>query len=126
MKIGIKNIELQRVIKFLENLKFKGIGSIHRTKIANFLSSKLEGIAEGEKTIRKDFEDDKEKLIMELTTYFEDVVTVSGDEFVKPLTTIKNKIKELTSEDSEVEFDGEEAFTLNLLYEAFQLDQEEK
>lgn len=126
MKIEVKNIELQRVIIFLENLKFKGIGSIHRTKIANHLSKKLDDVAKGEKTIREDFKGDKDALIAELTTYFEDVVTVSGDEFVKPLTTIKNKIKELTSEDSDVEFDGEQAFTLNLLYEAFQLDKEEK
>lgn len=126
MNLTVKNIEIQRIVAFLENIKFKGIGSIHRTKLTNHLGKKLNEISEGEKIIREDFKDDKEKLVKELTTYFEDTVTVGGDEFHKPLTTIKNKIKELTSEDSDVEFEGNEAYVLHLLYEAFDLEKEEK
>lgn len=121
----IKNIDLQRVIKFLEDLSFKGIGSIHRTKITNKLSEKLQEVAKGEEVIREDYKDDKDTLIKELESYFNETNTLEGDDIYKPLETIKKKVEDLVSEDSEKEFSGEEAYVLELLYDKLNIEENE-
>lgn len=124
MKLKIKNIELERVIVFLENLEFKGPKSINRSKVTNFLGRQLEEVATGEKTIREDYKGDREQLEKELKTYYRETVTVEGDNFQKGLAVIKSKIKELTSEECEQEFSGNDAYALSVLYEAFDLGSE--
>lgn len=120
----IKHIDLQKVIIFLQDLKMKGIKSIHRTKITNYLSEKLDEVAKGEETIREDYKDNKEVRIKELDSYFNETTVVSGDEFYKSLSVLKDKIREMISDDSEEEFSGEEAYILNILYEQLDLEKE--
>jgi hypothetical protein len=126
MKLEIRNIDVAKVISFLENENFKGIKSVMRSKITNYLTKQLQEIADGEKTIREDFKDDPNKLDVELKAYFNEKVVVSGDNFVKPLNVIKEKVKELTSEECEREFSGNDAYALSVLYEAFELGGEDE
>lgn len=125
MKIEIKNIDIAKVINFLENENFKGLKSVMRSKVTNFLSEQLQEVVKGEKTIRNDFKDNPEKLEAELKAYFNETIVVGGDNFVKPLNVIKEKVKELTSEECEREFSGNDAYALSVLYEAFELGGEE-
>ena len=121
MKLEIKNIDLGKVISFLENTNFKGLQSVNRSKVTNYLTEQLREVVEGEKTIREDFKDEKDRLEKELRKYFEQTVTVEGANYQAGLVAIKNKIKELTSEGCEQEFSGDDAYALSVLYEAFNL-----
>lgn len=124
MKIKIRNIDLSKVISFLENENFKGLKSVMRSKLTNYLSKELDTVIAGEKTIRDDFKEDQQKLEKELKAYFDDTVTVEGGNMLKPLNVVKTKIIELTSEECEQEFNGNDAYALSVLYEAFGLDSE--
>ena len=126
MKLEIKNIDLGKVISFLENTSFKGLQSVNRSKVTNYLTEQLREVAEGEKTIREDYKNDHEQLEKELQNYFDQTVTVEGANYLAGLKAIKNKIKELTSEDSEQEFSGDDAYALSVLYEALELGGEEE
>ena len=106
---------------FLEETNFVGLKSVNRSKVTNYLSEQLREVVEGEKTIREDFKDDKDQLEKELKAYFDETVVVEGGNFLKPLKVIEAKIKELTAEDSEQEFSGNDAYALSVLYEAFNL-----
>ena len=121
MKLEIKNIDLGKVITFLEKTNFKGLQSVNRSKVTNYLTEQLREVVEGETTIREDYKDDHEKLEKELRAYFGQKVTVEGTNFLPGLTAIKNKIKELTSEECEQEFSNNDAHALFVLYEAFGL-----
>ena len=121
MKLEIKNIDLGKVITFLENTNFKGLQSVNRSKVTNYLTEQLRDVVEGEKTIREDFKDNQEQLEKELRKYFDQTVTVEGANYLAGLKAIKNKIKELTSEECEQEFSGDDAYALSVLYEAFNL-----
>lgn len=126
MKLEIKNIDLGKVISFLENTNFKGLQSVNRSKVTNYLKKQLREVVEGEKIIREDFRNDREKLEKELRAYFEQKVVVEGPNYQAGLTAIKNKIEELTSEESEHEFSNEDADALFILYEAFGLGGDEE
>jgi len=126
MKLEIKNIDLGKVISFLEKTNFKGLQSVNRSKVTNYLTEQLREVVEGEKTIREDYKNDHEQLEKELQNYFDQTVTVEGANYLAGLKAIKNKIKELTSEDSEQEFSGDDAYALSVLYEAFELGGEEE
>lgn len=121
MKLEIKNIDLGKVISFLERTSFKGLQSVNRSKVTNYLTEQLREVVEGEKTIRQDYKNDQEQLEKELRKYFEQTVTVEGANYQAGLVAIKNKIKELTSEECEQEFSGDDAYALSVLYEAFEL-----
>jgi len=121
LKLEIKNIDIGKVITFLEKTNFKGLQSVNRSKVTSYLTQQLQEVVDGEKTIREDFKDDREKLEQELRAYFEQKVTVEGTNFLPGLTAIKNKIKELTNEESEHEFNQDDAYALFVLYEAFNL-----
>ena len=121
MKLEIRNIDLAKVISFLEQTNFKGLQSVNRSKVTNYLTEQLREVVEGEKTIREDYKNDKEQLEKELRKYFDQTVTVEGANYQAGLVAIKNKIKELTSEECEQEFSGDDAYALSVLYEAFNL-----
>lgn len=123
MKIKIRNIDVGKVIRFLEKEDFKALKSIMRSKVTNYLGKQLDDIVKGEETIREDLKDDKKKLDKELKAYFDETVTVEGGNFIKPLNVIKAHIKELTSEECERSFKDESAYALSVLYEAFKLDE---
>src|SRR5699024_1935486 len=120
MKIEIKNIDLQKVILFLEEENFKGLKSVMRSKFTNYLTVQLQEVVNGEKTIREDFKDDENKLREELKAYFDQTVVVEGGNMTKPLNIVKNKIKELTNEECERDFSGQDAYALSVLYDAFE------
>ena len=121
MRLEIRNIDLGKVISFLENINFRGLQSVNRSKVTNYLTEQLREVIEGEKMIREDYKNDHEKLEKELRKYFNQTVTVEGTNYLAGLTAIKNKIKELTSEECEQEFSGDDAYALSVLYEAFEL-----
>lgn len=121
----IKNIDLGKVISFLEETNFKGLQSVNRSKVTNYLTEQLQEVVKGEQTIREDFKDDKEKRIEELEKYFDQTVTVEGVNYKAGLTAIKNKIKELTSEECEQEFNGNDAYALSVLYDALNVGGDE-
>ncbi len=125
MKIEIKNIDLQKVIIFLEEENFKGLKSVMRSKVTNYLTEQLQDVVKGEKTIREDFKDDEDKLREELKTYFDQTVVVEGGNMLKPLNVVKKKIEELTNEECEQEFSGNDAYALSVLYDAFELGGDE-
>lgn len=125
MKLEIKNIDLGKVISFLTKTNFKGLQSVNRSKVTAYLAEQLREVVEGEQTIRDDYKDDVEALNAELQDYFNQTVTVEGANFRAGLTAIKNKIKELTDEESEHEFSNEDAYALFVLYEAFGLGGDE-
>ncbi|MEI3596916.1 MULTISPECIES: hypothetical protein [unclassified Oceanobacillus] len=125
MKIEIRNIDLSKVISFLERENFKGLKSVMRSKLTNYLGKELDTVIEGEKTIREDFKDDPKKLEKELKAYFEDSVVVEGGNMLKPLNVVKSKIEELVSEECEQEFSGNDAYALSVLYDAFNLEKGE-
>ena len=126
MKIKIRNIDLEKVIIFLENENFKGLKSVNRSKLTNYLSEQLETVVAGERTIREDGKDKpKQWLEQELKAYFDETVTVEGSNMLKPLNVVKAKIKELTSEECEQEFSGDDAYALSVLYDAFNLEKGE-
>lgn len=126
MKIKIKNIDVSKVIGFLEKEDFKGLKSIMRSKVTNYLSEQLQEVIEGEKTIREDGKDKpKTWLNKELKAYLDETVTVEGGNFLKPLNVIKAHVKELTNEECEREFSDESAYALFILYEAFNLEGED-
>jgi|SRR5690625_430381 len=126
MKLEIKNIDIEKVILFLNKTNFKGLQSVNRTKVTNYLMKQLQEVVEGEKTIREDGKNKpQEWLNQELKNYFEQTVTVEGSNFRAGLTAIKNKIKELTNEESEHEFNQDDAHALFVLYEAFGLGGDE-
>src|SRR5690625_252601 len=126
MKLEIKNIDLGKVISFMTKTNFKGLQSVNRTKVTNYLMDQLQEVIEGEKTILEDGKDKpKEWLSQELKQYHEQTVTVEGSNFRAGLTAIKNKIKELTNEESEREFNQDDAHALFVLYEAFDLGGDE-
>ncbi|MEK3909630.1 hypothetical protein [Oceanobacillus sp. FSL W7-1309] len=126
MNLEIRNIDIQRVVVFLEQMEFKGLKSVNRSKVTNYLGEKLNDVAEGEKTIREDFKDDKDKLEKELKAYFDETVVVEGSNMLRPLNVVKSKIKELASEECEQEFSGNDAYALSVLYDAFELGGEEQ
>lgn len=125
MKIEIKNVDISRVVSFLEKEDFRGLKSIMRSKVTNYLSEQLQEVIEGEKTIREDLKDDKERLRDELKAYLDETVTVEGGNFLRPLNVVKAHIKELTKDECEREFSDESAYALFILYEAFNLEGED-
>lgn len=118
MKLKLKNIDIARVVSFLERENFKGLKSVNRSKVTNFLGEKINEIVEGEKTIREDYKDDKDKREKELRDYFHQTVTVEGANYLAGLKIIESRVKEVTAEDSEKEFSGDDAYALSVLYEA--------
>ena len=126
MKLSIRNIDLSKVISFLEKENFKGSKSVNRSKLTNFLREELEVVVDGERTIRKDGEDKPVQwLEQELKAYFDETITVEGSNMLKPLNIVKAKIKELSSEECEQEFSGDDAYALSVLYDAFKLEGED-
>ena len=123
MRLEIKPMELANTIEFLKEMNIKGLAGIHRSKVANHLTKKLEELIANEKTIQEDFADDKARLVKEMKQFLDEDIVISGDEFVKSLLSVKEQIKKIVL-DEEIEFSGEKADTLLFLYEAFDLDLE--
>lgn len=121
MKLAIKVKHVVNVINFLDGLGVRGLKSIHRTNLSMKLQEKLKVISKNEKQMRDELKDDKELLREELSKFIEEEVVVDGGDSQTMLQTVKSIIKEVTAEDSSVEFKNEDAYAVAVLYEAFDL-----
>ncbi len=121
MKIEIENGQIVRVINFLDSIPLKGLKSIHRTSLSKKLTEKVKVIGENEKQLRDELKDDEEKLKIELEKYFKEKTVIDGGDSQTMLQSVKSVIKEVTAEDSELEFKDNDAYAVACLYEAFNL-----
>lgn len=123
MKIEIENINIAKVINFLDSLPLKGLKSIHRTNLSRQLNDKLQVVAENEKQLMEELKEDKEKLKEELEKFYKEKVVIDGGDSQAMLQSVKTVIKDITAEDSEREFSNDDAYAVAALYEAFGLGQ---
>ncbi|PWU68322.1 DUF1617 family protein [Gracilibacillus dipsosauri] len=134
MKLAIENIKLSGVISVLDQLELKGLQSVHRTRLAKQLIEKLKQAAEEEKKLKesyaiKDEEDqpiiedgkykfedgDEEKLKRDLEHFHKETVVIESGDFPTYLKSVKKAL-----EDSQVEWQGQQAYDYAYLYEAFE------
>lgn len=126
MKLELELLDVAKVVNFLDEVPMKGLKGINRTKVTRHLANVLQEESDNEKALRKEFKDSKERLEKELDEFYEQKVIVDESKFLIPLKAIKTKIKEITADDSEFEFKGNNSLAATILYEAFELDQNEK
>ena len=126
MKIEIENIDIAKVINFLDGLSLKGLKSIHRTNLSRELQEKLKVVAENEKQLIEELEDDEKKLKAELDKFHKEKVVIDGGDSQTMLQSVKSVIKSLVAEDSEHEFSGNDAYALACLYDEFELNKGEE
>ncbi len=124
MKLELELLDIPKVVNFLDSLSMKGMKGINRTKLTRHLAGVLQEEADNEKELRKEFQDDKERLQDELNEFYEQKVIVDESKFLVPIKTVRAKIKEITSDDSNFEFKGNDSIAATILYEAFNLDNE--
>lgn len=124
MKLELELLEVPKVVNFLDGLSMKGMKGINRTKLTRHLAGVLQEEADNEKELRKEFKDDKNRLQDELNEFYEQKVIVDESKFLVPIKTVRAKIKEITSDDSNFEFKGNDSIAATILYEAFNLDNE--
>lgn len=122
MKLEIELAEVPRIVNFLDQLTFKGLQGINRTKLTRHLATVIQEESENEKDLRKELKDEPETLKKELKAFYSQKVIVDESKFLIPLQTVKKKIKEITSEESTFEFSGDDSVAATILYEAFNLD----
>jgi|SRR5699024_2213262 len=122
MKLEIELKEVSNVVNFLDGLTLAGLKGINRTKLTRHLVTILQEEAENEKALQKESKDKpKQWLEKELKDFYSQKIVVEGGKFLKPLEVIKAKIKEITSEESTYEFQGNDSAAAFVLYEAFNL-----
>jgi tRNA isopentenyl-2-thiomethyl-A-37 hydroxylase MiaE len=124
MKLEIENIQIARVINFLDRLSLKGLKSIHRTNLSRKLQEKLKVVADNEKQIIEELKDDKEKMKEELQKFYKEKVVIDGGDSQAMLQSVKEVIKEIIKNE-EQEFSNDDAYAIACLYEAFNLGNEE-
>jgi len=124
MKLEIENMQIARVINFLDGLSLKGLKSIHRTNLSRKLQEKLRVIADNERQIMEELKDDKEKMKEELQKFYKERVIIDGGDSQIMLQSIKETIKEIV-ENEEQEFSNDDAYAVACLYEAFNLGNKE-
>lgn len=126
MKLELELLDVPKVVNFLDGLSMKGLKGINRTKLTMHLANVLQEESENEKALREEFKDDKERLQDEMEEFYKQKIIVDESKFLIPLKTVKAKIKEITSDDSDFEFSGNDSIAATILYEAFDLDDETK
>lgn len=137
MKISIENIKLSGVIGVLDKLNLKGMKSIHRTRLSKAISENLQRIAEEEKQLKKEhcnLDDDGEPIIIEgkydikdmnafrtaMDEFFDEKVIIDGGDSQTYLKSVKKSLEE-----SEIDWQGKEAYSYADLYEAFEGEESE-
>jgi len=143
MKLSIENIKLNGALNVLDKLSLKGLKSIHRTRLLEKLKEELQRVAKEENALRKEYshlddegeplvkEDSKGRKVLDLKDeagfkdaiaefYKEKIIIDSGDSQVT-LKSVKRSLEE-----SEEEWQGEEAYDFADLYEAFEGNTEDE
>lgn len=124
MKIEIENINIAKVINFLDELSLKGLNSIHRTNFSRKLSEKLKVVVENEKQLIEEANGSPKKQKEWLEKFYKEKIVIDGGDSQTMLQSVKSVIKEITAEDSEHEFNGDNAYAVACLYEEFGLGEE--
>lgn len=132
MELRVKNVKISPVIQLLDKLPLKGLKSIHRTRLSQQLGEKLERVIEEEREIKKELchldEDgnpkvnddgtldvkDREEFNKVMREFLDEEVVIDGGDSQIAMKSVKQSLEE-----SEVEFEGEEAYTFAYLYDAF-------
>src|SRR5690625_3949313 len=138
MKLEIENMKLAGVIGVLDKLELKGLQSVHRTRLAKQLIEQLKEMAEEEKKLKESyakkdedgnpiikdgkyqFEDgEQEKLETDLKDFYEEKTVIESGDNPSYLKSVKTSLEE-----SEIEWQGKEAYDYAYLYESFKGDVE--
>ena len=138
MKLEIENMKLAGVIGVLDKLELKGLQSVHRTRLAKQLIEQLKEMAEEEKRLKESyakkdedgnpiikdgkyqFEDgEQEKLETDLKDFYEEKTVIESGDNPSYLKSVKTSLEE-----SEIEWQGKEAYDYAYLYESFKGDVE--
>lgn len=132
MKLEIENIKINKVIDILDKLVLTGLKSIHRTRLSQKLTEKLQRVVEEEKEIRKEqchldekgnpkLKEDNSLDVKDITEFnkvmsefYTEKVIVSSDEDQVMLKSVKESL-----ENSDTELNGEEAYSFEHLYSGF-------
>lgn len=139
MKFEIENIKLSGAIRVLEKLELKGLQSIHRTRLATQLIEKLNQVAKEEKKLKESYalkndngdpiindgkyqfnKEELDKLDADLKTFYEEKTVIESGDNPSYLKSVKKSLEE-----SEIEWQGKEAYDYAYLYESFIGDDEE-
>lgn len=123
MDLKIKNLELIRVINLLDGLDLAGLKGIYRTKLSVKLQQSLNDVIKTEQQLRKELKDDVPKLNKDLISLQEDYTIIDGGDSLTMLESVKSTINDILKEEK-VSFDGEDAYAIATLYEAFNIDAE--
>jgi hypothetical protein len=132
MKLQIENIKLNGAIQILDKLSLKGLKSIHRTRLSKQLTEKLQRVAEEEKQLKKEhcnLDDDGEPIVIDgkldikdmdefqevMQEFYSEKVIIDSSDSLVMLKSVKKSLEE-----SEIEWEGEEAYTFESLYSAFE------
>lgn len=138
MKLEIENMKLAGVIGVLDKLELKGLQSVYRTRLAKQLIEKLQQMAEEEKKLKESYakkdeegnpiikegkyqfdDGELEKLEADLKDFYEEKTVIEGGDNPTYLVSVKKALEE-----SEIEWQGKEAYDYAYLYEAFKGDEE--
>lgn len=131
MKLEIENIKIADSINILNKLKLKGLKSIHRTRLANALAEKLKRVAEEEKKLKEEYsrkDENGEAIIKDgaydienleefqkvMEEFYKEKIVIEGGDSPVFLKSVKQSMEE-----SEIEWDGSEAYAFAYLYDAF-------
>lgn len=132
MRLEVENVKINQVIDLLDRLSLRGLKSIHRTRLSQQLTEKLQRVVKEEKEIRKDLchldENGKPKIkedgnldvknITEfnkiMAEFYKEKIIISGDEPQIMLKSVKDSL-----ETTEMDFEGESAYTFEHLYSGF-------
>lgn len=123
MELKIKNIDLVRVINFLDGLDLKGLKSIHRTKLSMLLQDKLQDVIKAEKQLQEELKDDKSQLESDLKQLHDDFAVIDDGDSRTMLESVKNTVKNVIEKEEE-SFKFDDAYAITILYDAFNLDAE--
>lgn len=126
MRLEIEYRNVVDVINLIDKLKLKGIQSIHRTRLSRKLQERLEGIAEEQLEIQKQYFDvdkdgnpivDMEKCkntdeyVKTMSDFVSEKVVIEDSESQTMLKSLKESL-----ENSDIEWSSKEAYTFEYLY----------